>query len=107
MANLIPQDDLSIASVSSEELTGEAAPSGPAAALLDGDSNTFWHSKWSGTAGAYPFSVVFDLGKSYSVTGFEYTQRQNACQRQDEGLRDLRLQQPHGIRDEGCQRRVR
>ncbi|WP_269939955.1 DUF7507 domain-containing protein [Arthrobacter sp. HY1533] len=79
MANLIPQNQLSIASVSSEELTGETAPSGPAAALLDGDYNTFWHSKWSGTAGAYPFSVVFDLGKGYSVTGLEYTQRQNAA----------------------------
>lgn len=77
LANKIPQDQLAIASVSSEETTGEPAPSGPAAAAIDGDPNTYWHTKWSGTADAFPHSVVLDLGKSYNVTGFEYTQRQS------------------------------
>ncbi|MBP2412992.1 sialidase-1 [Arthrobacter stackebrandtii] len=76
MDNLIPQDQLSIAAVSSEELTGESAPSGPATALLDGDINSYWHTQWSGTVANFPHSVVFDLGQSYSVTGLEYTQRQ-------------------------------
>ncbi|MFQ4147866.1 discoidin domain-containing protein [Arthrobacter sp. LAPM80] len=78
IANRIPQREITIASVSSEELTGETAPNGPAAALLDGNPDTFWHTKWSGTPGAFPHSVVFNLGKSYQITGFEYTQRQNA-----------------------------
>lgn len=77
IANRIPQAQISIESVSSQELTGEAAPNGPAAALLDGDTETFWHTKWSGTSDAFPHSVVFNLGKSHTVTGFEYTQRQN------------------------------
>ncbi|MGA7203598.1 MAG: discoidin domain-containing protein, partial [Specibacter sp.] len=76
MDNLIPQDQISINSVSSEELTGEPAPSGPAAALLDGNVNSYWHTKWTSGNDTFPHSVVFDLGKSYSVTGFEYTQRQ-------------------------------
>ncbi len=75
--NLIPQGEISIASVSSEELTGETAPNGPAAALLDGRADTFWHTQWQNGTGAFPHSVVFDLGKSYDVTGFEYTQRQS------------------------------
>ncbi len=79
MDNLIPQDQLGIVEVSSEELTGESAPSGPAVALLDGDTNSFWHTQWSGTAAGYPHFVVFDLGKSYNVTGFEYTQRQGGA----------------------------
>ena len=78
MDNVIPQKNLSIASVSSEELSGEAAPNGPAAALLDGDDNSYWHTKWQGTAAVYPHWVVFDLGQSYAVTGFEYMHRQNA-----------------------------
>lgn len=77
MANLIPQREISIESVSSQELTGEAAPNGPAAALLDGDINSFWHTKWQNGSDKFPHSVVFDLGKDYQVTGFEYTQRQN------------------------------
>ena len=77
MENLIPQSQISIASVSSQELTGEAAPNGPAKALLDGNVESFWHTKWQGASDKFPHSVVFDLGKSYDVTGFEYTQRQN------------------------------
>ncbi|MEO8219911.1 MAG: family 20 glycosylhydrolase, partial [Specibacter sp.] len=77
LENKIPQSEISIASVSSEELTGETAPNGPARALLDGKADSFWHTKWSSPAGNFPHSVVFDLGKSYAVTGFEYTQRQS------------------------------
>ncbi|MFB9164549.1 family 20 glycosylhydrolase [Arthrobacter psychrochitiniphilus] len=77
LANKITQSEIKIASVSSEELTGETAPNGPAAALLDGKKETFWHTKWSSPAGNFPHSVVFDLGKNYDVTGFEYTQRQS------------------------------
>ncbi len=77
LPNKITQSDISIASVSSQELTGETAPNGPAAALLDGKVDSFWHTKWKGGTEEFPHSVVFDLSKSYSVTGFEYTQRQS------------------------------
>lgn len=77
LLNKIPQTQISIESVTSEELAGEPAPSGSAAALLDGQPNTYWHTKWQGTAGEFPHSVVFDLGESFEVTGFEYTQRQS------------------------------
>ncbi|MFB9163828.1 discoidin domain-containing protein [Arthrobacter psychrochitiniphilus] len=77
MANQIPQNQLTIKSVSSQELVGEAAPNGPAKALIDGNIDSFWHTKWQGGTDPFPHSVVFDLGASYDVTGFEYTQRQN------------------------------
>lgn len=35
-------------SADSEELTGETAPSGPAAAAVDGDNSTFWHTQYTG-----------------------------------------------------------
>lgn len=75
MDNQIPQKQISIESVSSEAATGEPVPNGPVSVLLDGDANTYWHTKWSGTADVFPHSVVFDLGGRYTVTDFEYTQR--------------------------------
>lgn len=77
LENKILQSELSIESVTSEELTGESAPSGPATALLDGRIDSYWHTQWQGSTTPFPHSVVIDLGKSYAVTGFEYTQRQS------------------------------
>ncbi|WP_160318925.1 family 20 glycosylhydrolase [Arthrobacter sp. ERGS1:01] len=77
LANKIPQNQLTIKSVDSQEMTGEPAPNGPAAAALDGDPNTYWHTQWSGSSDPFPHSLVLDLGKSFNVTGFEYTQRQS------------------------------
>ncbi|MDJ0314533.1 family 20 glycosylhydrolase [Arthrobacter sp. H35-D1] len=77
LPNKITQSEISIESVTSEELTDEESTNRPATALLDGKKETFWHTKWRNGADAFPHSVVFDLGESYTVTGFEYTQRQS------------------------------
>ncbi|WP_449373737.1 discoidin domain-containing protein [Arthrobacter psychrolactophilus] len=50
---------------------------GPATALLDGRIDSYWHTQWQGSTTPFPHSVVIDLGKSYAVTGFEFTQRQS------------------------------
>lgn len=75
LENKIPQSSISIESVSSQELTGEVAPNGPAAKLLDGNPATHWHSKYSGSVSPYSHSIVFNLGRSHVVSGFEFTQR--------------------------------
>lgn len=77
LPNKITQSEISIKSVSSEELPGEAAPNGRAAALLDGNVNSFWHTKYQNGTDPFPHSVVFDLGVNHEVTGFEFTQRQS------------------------------
>ncbi len=43
---------------------------------LDGDENTFWHSKWEQPA-LLPVSVVFDLKKQSYLGKFEYVPRQD------------------------------
>lgn len=53
------QSGLEAVFVSSEELTGEAAPNGPVLAALDGSAGTFWHSKWQGGAAAAPHTLIF------------------------------------------------
>lgn len=65
----------SIAAVSSEQRTGEPAPNGPAAAAIDGNPATYWHSQWSPTEAKYPHSIVVDLGEEQTVCGLWYSGR--------------------------------
>lgn len=44
-----------VISVSSEETSGENAP---ATNVLDGNDNTFWHTKWNGITDNYPYTLV-------------------------------------------------
>jgi hypothetical protein len=65
----------SITSFSSEETSGEGATDGRAVNLIDGDLNSYWHSKWTGTAAIYPHQVVIDMGSLKSVEGVSMVQR--------------------------------
>lgn len=64
-----------IASVSSEQTSGEPEPNGPAAAAIDGDPGTYWHSQWSAPEAQYPHSIVVDLGEPTEACGLWYTGR--------------------------------
>lgn len=64
-----------IADVSSEQTTGEPAPSGPAAAAIDGDPATYWHSQWSPAEEEHPHSIVVDLGETQDACGLVYIPR--------------------------------
>ena len=44
--------------------------------VLDGDTSTFWHTHWSGTAAKPPHSLVVDLNKPQTVGRLILTQRQ-------------------------------
>ncbi|MDR2999288.1 MAG: family 20 glycosylhydrolase [Microbacterium sp.] len=64
-----------IAAVSSQQLSGEPAPNGPAAAAIDGNPATYWHSQWSPTTATYPHSIVLDLGEAQAICGLWHTGR--------------------------------
>ena len=66
-----------ISSFSSEEAGGEGPVNGYAKAIIDGDVNTFWHSRWSTGGGTPPHILVVDMGKSLTINGFVFTQRQS------------------------------
>ncbi|MDO4612926.1 MAG: endo-alpha-N-acetylgalactosaminidase family protein [Actinomycetaceae bacterium] len=85
LENPVPGEYVSIARtfndcVPSEELTGEKAPNGPADAAIDGNVNSFWHTRWSAGADAFPHCLILELAedKDWTITGFEYTARQDA-----------------------------
>jgi len=72
----ISKQGWSVASFSSQELTGEPAPNGPAANLIDGNGATYWQSNWSiAPVPVYPHQFVIDMGSSKTANGLSVTQR--------------------------------
>ena len=71
----LDNSDWSIVDFSSEEAGGEGPVNGYATAVIDGDTGTFWHSQWSGTAPPYPHHFTIDLGSEKSIAGFEVFRR--------------------------------
>ena len=49
-----------------------------AAAAIDGDPKTLWHSQWRPTAPKHPHWLTIDFGELISVNGFVYTPRSDA-----------------------------
>lgn len=75
-------DDLEVVSVDSEEATGEPEPNGHAAAAIDDNAATYWHTAWSTGDKPYPHEIVIKVkpcvGTECTLNGLEYTQRQGA-----------------------------
>jgi hypothetical protein len=53
-----------------------AAEDGRVENAFDGNPNTFWHSKWSGTPDRYPYVLTIDLGSNVDVEGVRFLTRQ-------------------------------
>lgn len=64
-----------IATANSEHHPGENT--GLASALIDGDLNTIWHTRWDGGAPGYPHWAQFDMLKPALVSKIEMAARQN------------------------------
>lgn len=60
--------------VSSEETVGERSG---ALNAFDGNTSTFWHTKWLGGSTPYPHEIQIDLGGLKNLTGFTYLVRQD------------------------------
>ena len=43
--------------------------------VLDGDANTFWHSRWSQNPTSYPHHLTVDMADILDVSGFSFLQR--------------------------------
>ncbi len=71
-ANRVPKTGWKIRAFSSQETSGE---SGAAANAIDGNVNTKWHTRYSGTAAAAPHSIEVDMGATHEVSGFLCTPR--------------------------------
>ena len=73
---IIPRTQYAIHGFSSQETSAESAP---ASNVIDGNSGTIWHTKYSGGVTALPHYVSVDLGGTYNVTRLNYLPRQNSA----------------------------
>ena len=72
----LSQAGWTIADVSTQEL--DAPDPSPAAAAIDGDPNTYWHTKWYNQSPdpPHPHWITIDLGSDHNVCSLEYLPRQ-------------------------------
>lgn len=66
---------LTIAGFSSEEAKGEPAPSGPAAAAIDGNESSYWHSQWQGDGSSLPQYIVVKVPDDTHVAAVDVIRR--------------------------------
>ena len=62
-----------VVSVDSEETAGA---DNSAARAIDGDSSTFWHTRWNADQ-KQPHSITVDMGMTHRIGGFTYLPRQD------------------------------
>ncbi|MGF0068776.1 family 20 glycosylhydrolase [Candidatus Spyradosoma sp. SGI.093] len=70
----VPADEIRGVSASSEH--GKGAD-GDASALVDEDTDTYWHSRYAPTRDAPPFEIVVELAKPTALSGFAFLPRQS------------------------------
>jgi len=63
---------------SSQELVGEGSANGKADFVIDGNTATYWHSKYIAPAAAYPHWLNIDMKTDIYVTRVDLIARQNA-----------------------------
>ncbi|MGL4804871.1 MAG: BT_3987 domain-containing protein [Bacteroidales bacterium] len=80
LGNLINKGEWTI-TANTEELTGEGVNNGHAKHAIDGNNDTFWHSKWNGGTDAPPFILTIDMKKTNTISQLGLIARQNAVTR--------------------------
>lgn len=55
----------------------EETDEGPAAAAIDGNPDTYWHTRYDPTVAKYPHTLTVDMGKTENLEGFRYLPRQD------------------------------
>ncbi len=68
---VIPRTGWAVSADSQEAATGQNS----AAAAIDGNATTFWHTQYSGTVAPMPHRFVVNLGSARGIGGFKYLPR--------------------------------
>jgi hypothetical protein len=55
----------------------EEGDEGPAANAIDGNTATYWHTRYSPKSDPYPHQLVVDMGTVGNISGFRYLPRQD------------------------------
>ena len=62
-------------SYSTEEANGEGPNNGRAIHAIDGNEDSFWHSRWQNYTNSFPHFLAFDLGEVHPVNGISVRSR--------------------------------
>lgn len=57
--------------------TSQEDGEGKAEAAIDGNPETYWHSRWSSNPTKVPHEIVVDMGNEHTTSGFYYLPRQD------------------------------
>ena len=71
--NLLNKSGWEVQSFSSEETAGEPNGNGLAKWVIDGNNDTYWHSRWTSSTAAYPHTFVIDMKQVYDISAFRIT----------------------------------
>lgn len=74
----IPRTGWTIHSFDTEETEGEGANNGHAIHAIDGNINTFWHSRWKNYNSSFPHFIAVDMGQAYPIDGLSVTSRNDS-----------------------------
>jgi hypothetical protein len=72
LKNEYDKTNWTVVAFSSEETAGE---NGKAINILDGNQNSYWHSRWSSNAASYPHFLTVDMQQILPAKGFTLAQR--------------------------------
>ncbi len=72
LKNEYDKTNWAILDFSSEEIAGE---NGRAINIIDGNQDSYWHSRWSSNAAAYPHFLTVDMQQALASKAFTLSQR--------------------------------
>lgn len=64
-----------IHSFDTEETSGEGPNNGRAIHAIDGNNNTFWHTRWQNFDATFPHFIAIDMGEEHDIEGISFTTR--------------------------------
>ena len=75
----------------SSQAENETAPNGFATAAVDGDPNTFWHSRWAEPSAVLPQYIIVQVPDHIHVGGVDVIRRISASNNSDNKLAEVFL----------------
>lgn len=66
---------MKIVSFTTEEASGEGSNNGHAKHLIDGNVETFWHSRWQGGSDPLPYEIIIDMNHRVKIAQIELLPR--------------------------------
>ena len=71
----LSKTDWKIVSFTTEEASGEGSNNGHAKHLIDGNVETFWHSRWQGGSDPLPYEIIIDMNHRVKIAQIELLPR--------------------------------